>query len=389
VNYQPPTSLDPLSQTFWDYESLGYHQAISMLYVLDRAPTSPALEAAKNNVIQGFPETEGKVTIEVRRGLEQSSEEEAVSKIFSEGLDLLRSKLRVVSVKTAERELMPALLHHGFADGMGGIELMKRLFVNPPTRDFSAETLAEAAYERNERDRFSLIGALSLACKHLFRNSEVQISKAPQKERVLHFLSLPLEEIRRHKKDLSVTPNTLYLLGVSAVLSLLYPGKKSAHALVPVNLRPKNLSYTLGNKILVYPARLPLSGRREERVEMIAEQTKVLSDLSKLRDHLSARRLVSRLPRALRLPLLKRLSQTTSCIATFVPQNSRPRFLGEARVLEQYPFPALLPGHQIGFGLCTYQGNFSIGIVTTKELAGRGPELKATFKEAVLGVINK
>lgn len=362
---------DPLAHTFLDYEQMGAHQAISMLYKLSANPGFQAVAQRLPLIEQSFPEVADRIQLE-----ELSSAD--LSSVYSEGIDYQRCRLRISLITTPEEEYyLASFVHHSFADGLGGVELMKRLFLPPVTRDLNAEAVARKDLLVEERG-FSKTKAFQLSLAHLLRQAEIDFGN-PSKARAIHLLSLPLTRLRKLKKDFNCSLNELYLYGVSSALRHIHPKRVRAHILVPVNLRPRALQHALGNNLLVYPLRVEL---KELSMNNVITASRPLRDLSSLSAHRSARNIVANLPSPLRQIILRRIAKISTCIATFVPQNSPERCLGNAVVTEQYGFPALLPGHEIGFGLSTYRNHFCVSIITAGSLLGREDEVGAIFTDS-------
>lgn len=351
---------------------MGAHQAISMLYRLDGNPGLAAIQARLPHIEQSFPEVAGKIQLEELVGAELNS-------VYSAGIDYRNYRLRIVLLTTpTEETFIAGFVHHSFADGLGGVELMKRLFLPGVTRNVDNEERARRELSEEE-SRFSGVSALRLALSHLFRPTESDTSRV-SKRRAITLLNLPLEQLRELKSELNCSLNELYLYGVATTLRHLYPGRLSSHILVPVNLRPRALQYALGNNLLVYPLRIDLLNLS---LEAVLAACAPLRDLSSLAAHRAARDIVVKLPAPFRLRVLQRIAAISTCIATFVPQNSPIRQIGSQTVREQYGFPALLPGHEVGFGLTTYRNQFLVSITTASGQLMRGEEISRLFADSL------
>lgn len=375
-------STKKLSRTFLDYEVLGAHQGIAAASIFDGPPAKEELEKGVEKLNSIFPELKGRILLELIDRLELS-EGEYVSEFYSQGVSFPQTFFRLVGGQTKRHFVLLGIVHHSIADGLGGIELVKRLFLDTLIRDPEQEAVAYKEFIKQEEECFSYSGALRVAKAQFKRPSEsppLSIGRA----REIAYLSLPLNEMRTIKNAASCSLNELYLHGLTAIFKYLYPDSSSRRILLPVNLRTRGLQHTLGNYLLVVPIDLPLiHSTLEEQLRTIREISGTLTDLKKLEPFRSVRTFVSSLPGFLRRRILGQVAQGSTCIATFVPQNGPERFLGDAKLIEQYGHPALLPGHELGFGLMTNGGRFSVTVIVAGKYLGRAQQLINIFENRI------
>lgn len=364
-----------LSLSFKDYESLGAKQTITLtVEILGNID----FEALKDNISK-LPEQFSEIDFSPPLSLIQKTTSLSdVAEIFSKGNQ--KYPLEFYLIGDNQRYFFVGLYHHSFCDGLGGLEIFRRIVEPGAKANLVRENEALQIFQSQERASYSLLKGVSVGAKYITAKSELnRVSPAQlDGERKVVVVSRPIKDVRARKSQLSCSLNELYLFGVSQVLKTLYPQGKNRTALVPVNLRPRGLRTTLGNFILVVPVELPLEGQFD--IASIKKVSTTLTELGNLSAFRSARSLVLKLPRWLRLPTLSRLARATSCIATYVPDGVTKRELCGGRIISEFGMPALLPGHELGFCLITTKDEFSVGITTAGRLLDRGQEAAAAFE---------
>ncbi len=377
-----PTS-ELLSRTFLDYEALGAHQAISAIYLFDRAPDAALLRKRVDSVPRTFPELTGAVTLAMID--EQQHVNQFASTALSTGLDFPKEKLRFVAGPVNGGYAIAGIIHHSVADGLGGMETMKRLFLDPEERDAEFERGGQTEFDRTAAENFSYAKAITIAQRYLLspaRSAKQTSEPHPSRQRELFFLLLDKDRLKELKRLTGTSLNELFLFGVRGVLRRLDRGAGEENILLPVNLRPRQLRLALGNYLLAIPIPVTLAeSSARKALEEIRTRTRSLTAPASIESWRAAQLFVCSLPRIFRRAALRKIAAKLRCIATYVPQKSARRQIGEATLVEQYGFPALLPGHELGFALMTYQERFAVTVVTAGGLLGRSAEFGRFFGE--------
>ena len=365
-----------LNASFNDYESLGAKQTISLVVELDGPLNILALRDHIARLKEQFSEINFLPTLNIVQAVPSLN---LVAKIFSNGN--VNNPLEFHLVGENNKFFLVCLYHHSFCDGLGGLEVFRRI-VEPKIENVSArEHEALELFKRQEKDSFSLLNGLKTGIKQIGARNLLgvnNLSYALDQERRIEIISRPIKEIRELKQKLGCSLNELYLYSVSQILRSLFLESKNHTALVPVNLRPRGLKTTLGNFILVVPVRLP--SEIEFKLDSFKEISSSLESKENLSAYRSAISLVLRLPRFVKLPILSKLASLSTCIATYVPDSITKRDLCGAKIVKEFGMPALLPGHKIGFCLITTKDEFSLGITTAGDLIDQGVKARAAFE---------
>jgi hypothetical protein len=372
------STVKKLSETFQEYEVLGAHQAIAMVTELQGTLNVVELQQRVQSLTKRWKALPFPPQLCLH-----SSRQVTVDTLISRGIADLTHPLEFhcISHPSGERFTFVIMLHHSFTDGLGTIEFYRALAVPKEIPEPPCELIDE--FDRDEREKFSLISALQAAWRYLFipkQNPGQPLSS----QRAICSFSTEIQEIKRIKNSLNLTFNQIYLICIHEVLKKVYPDLKQATVLVPVNLRPRALRYAFGNYLLVAPIILKLkNSNRKSAAQDIKANSEELNSEKHIICIRSARRLIINLPSWLRKIGLILIAKRSLCIATYVPDMlSGTSFCGAA-VISRYGIPALLPGQELGFCLMTSKDSFCISTVTAGRFIGRGEELLAIFQEAL------
>lgn len=369
------TLSERLNLCFKDYDALGANQTISLTVELSGQID---IEMLKGNISK-LPLQFGEIDFAPQLSIiQKSSSLEDVEEIFSKGN--VKHPLEFYLVGDNRRSFFICLYHHSFCDGLGGLEIFRRIVEPGAKASLVREEQANQTFQGQEIESYSLLKGLRVGAKYLAAKSELEkVSRSELNgQRKVVVISRPIKEVREQKNKLGCTLNELYLFGVGQVLNALYQDTVKRTALVPVNLRPRGLRTTLGNFILVVPVELPLENQFD--LAALTEVSNKLGNIKSLSAFRSARSLVLKLPRFLRLPILSKLARATSCIATYVPDGVTKRELCGAKIISEFGMPALLPGHELGFCLITTKEEFSVAITTAGGLINLGAKARSAFE---------
>jgi hypothetical protein len=355
-----------LNASFMDYESLGTKQTISLTVELRG---NVDLEGLRKNISQLKLQFKDIYFDPVFEVIPAEASLKNVEEIFSRGQKV---PLEFHLVGKDEHYFFVGLYHHSFCDGLGGLEVFRRIVEPGGEANFLREEEAVKLFELEEKETFSLKEGLKIGAKYIRAKAErvgAETSLDPKRKVVV--VSRPIKEVKNLKNKLGCTLNELYLFGVSQILKDFYPDGSNRTVLVPVNLRPRGLRTTV---------EVPLES--EFNLSKYQEISRQLGSKENLNAYRSARSFVLMLPRFVRIPTFGKLARATTCIATYVPDGVTKRELCGARIVSEFGMPALLPGHELGFCLITTRDEFSVGITLAGSLLNRGEEAKTSFARA-------
>ena len=206
--------------------------------------------------------------------------------------------------------------------------------------------------------------------------SNTPINQKLGPHRRLDWRDLELSRVKAVKDRLGGTVNDVVLATVAGALRRFFtlrgldPDSLRIRANVPVSLRTRDERGTLGNRIALFMAELPV-----DEPDPLARLTRVRETMERLkhsRQALGAEVLaaVSEWTSATLLSLAVRVSargRPYNLVVTNVPGPQIPLFLLGARMERCYPVVNLQPQQGLGIGLFSYAGTLGIGFTTDPE----------------------
>ncbi len=438
--------LAPLDEVFLTIDTPTSRQAIASFCVLDKQPEWEQVRGHLGVYLAKFPRAALRAELQGHRHVWAKCEQldleyhfpklhftnihsrqdfvAKVSEVFAESFDYSRPLWRFTLVVCEPVGLVGVLfkLHHAFADGVGGLEMIdwwcsatRDVHVEVRKREASRETGHETGQVESiasAADEITASGVLRRPAGLLhwlggFAGLPLRgpLNGRNSNKRELQFLRFPHAEIRRLKRRFGVSSNDV-LLGIIASGVGKYAERRHAkgqgselrklRVVVPVSLRKPSARLLLGNHLSGVPVAIPLmsSSRSSDAARMIApqeveDQIRVVgSCMRELKNrgafgtyaHLA--NLVAHLPYWLRRISCQHQARRTSFICTNMPSSVRPRFFFGAQILENHGVAALMEGHGAAFGLITYHGTVHLVLVSDPEIISDAAMLAASVQEA-------
>jgi WS/DGAT/MGAT family acyltransferase len=334
-------------------------------------------------------------------------------RVLSQPLDRARPlwELWVVEGLLDDRFALVQKVHHCMIDGVAGVDLMAVLLAASPdappesappweprpvpgpldlaTTELArrvgglldvASLLPAALREPGrlaERVREGA-GALAETLAAGFRSaSDTPLNRPLGPHRRFDWAETDLEEIKAVKNRLGGTVNDVVLATVAGALARFLTLRRvpleglRIRANVPVSLRPRDERGTLGNRIALFMAELPVAERDPvRRLERVRDTMARLKD-SKQAVGAEVLAAVSEWTSATLLSLAVRASargRPYNLVVTNVPGPQLPLYLLGARLAACYPVVNLLPQQALGVALFSYAGRLFWGFTADWEL---------------------
>lgn len=401
------TLLSPVDASFFHLDTRESPQVIASLSIFDSAPEKKLVETELSRTVELFPKLRTKLIGSLRlfwetrndfslesvfsyqqRNEIQSSEElfAALSQELSTGVDPRFAPWRVCIIVGGRPQLtgMLFMVHHSFADGIGGMELLEALC----DKQFTLRT-GHPSPARGSGLSLSALSRLANDLASPLRERSLTGVNSPTRE--LHARSFPLEALRNIKRALRVSLNDVYL-GLLAgtmhhYLKFHRRSLEMVRAIMPVNARPLSARHSLGNHLTGVGVALAISSSDPvEWIRLVHECTQQLKASGAPDAYALLARLSSRLPPPVQRTLYRVFSRRTSFIATHFPDSSRERSLGGSRILSNYGVPALLPHNGLAFCLLTYAQQACFSVVTDPAIVPDGEKLVRFFEDAMMNL---
>ncbi len=310
----------------------------------------------------------------------------------------------VEGLDEGERFAVIQKTHHCMIDGVSAVDLMATLLEAAPQSDIppfpiwkprpapaGLEMLAEefgrrlgdvlqaageapallrdpgAWFERVRDGAQALAETLSAG---LSNASETPINRPLGPHRCFEGMALELDRVRHVKSELGGTVNDVVLATVAGALRRFLALRRidvdslDIRANVPVSLRSRDERGTLGNRIALLMAELPVD--EPDARERLARVRETMGRLKESRQAMGAEVLaaVSEWTSATLLSLAVRTAargRPYNLVVTNVPGPQVPLHLLEARLLAVHPVVNLLPNQGLGVALFSYAGTLFFG----------------------------
>ncbi len=302
------------------------------------------------------------------------------SRIFSKGLDfsLPLWSFSIISSPLCEQSVMLFMVHHCFADGSGGMELVQAVCepkqrgrVEKKTRERPLAVLRE----REDAPSRSWV-AESRAWTSLKKAfTDMQIRRSPfslhgenSAVREIRLMDFDLSRARMIKDSLRISLNDVFLGYVCGGIRnfLLQAGEipRPVRVVIPFNLRPRTERNSLGNYLSAVPIDLPVSNADLiEQTLQIHQETAFVKQEGSFGSFGFLGRVASFLPVSLRRRLLLSASRRGNFICTNVPSSRQPLVVAGAPIVSTYGCAALLPEQGISVGFMSYVERVCLSLV--------------------------
>lgn len=300
------------------------------------------------------------------------------SKIFSAGLDLRQPLWRLVFVSSESVHGLLYMIHHGFVDGMGALNLLHAFCSDSAT-----------ALPNDPRPAKEVVESDGIGFKKwrsLFRLLQESITPVTPSAvngrnsgvRQISTLELPLSELRHLKTTLGGSLNDLLLTLVSSALRATHLREHKPlldlRVIMPVSLRRPAALFALGNHLTGVGIRLPLGiASPTGRLRAVKEYVDRIKRDGSFGAYALLGRLQSRLPAWLQARLCNAAARRNHFICTNMSGPRKEQFIGGARILGEYGAPALLRDQGIAFSFISYADKLCLSIVSDPQVV-RDPQ---------------
>jgi WS/DGAT/MGAT family acyltransferase len=367
-----------------------------------------------------------------RHELSGDGDEEALAQLcaelFARPLDRSRPLWELHLIEGYRRTgcALFAKVHHCMIDGASGVQLINLLMdsspglapVAPRRRKRKRATLpgpwqqvTDAVFDRVRRNWQTgtrLLGALSdpeRALKEL-RSTLTSLSSltgtlatAPPPtpfngpvgdRRALAWVTFSLNEVKAVRSRLGGTVNDVVLSVVAAALRQflrtrgVQTRRLELQAMVPVNVRAAHEQRTLGNRVSMMIASLPVGVTDPvDRLRHVSAEMALLKRGPQVRQMERVVALTELIPPVLQMPLfrLQSLVQPVNTVCTNVPGPGETRYLLDTPVQRMVPFVPLAANIGLAFAVLSYGKHISIGITADAERVEDAWELQAMLAE--------
>ena len=300
------------------------------------------------------------------------------SRIFSQGLDLERPLWRLVFLSGESVHGLLYMIHHGFVDGMGALNLLHAFSSDSATALPSDPRPAKEVSESEGIGFKKWRSLLRLLRESVSPVTPSAVNGSNSSLRQISTLELPLNELRRLKGVLGGSLNDLLLTLVSSALRAAHLRERrpliDLRVIMPVSLRRPAALFALGNHLTGVGIRLPLA---------IASPTGRLTAVKSYVDRIKRDgsfgayallgRLQSRLPVWLQARLCNAAARRNHFICTNMSGPRKEQFIGGAKILGEYGVPALLRDQGVAFSFISYADKLCLSIVSDPQVV-RDPQ---------------
>jgi diacylglycerol O-acyltransferase len=360
------------------------------------------------------------------READVGAQRELEAEFYSRRLDRERPLWEILAVDGLPDDRMALLckLHHAFADGLAGVEFMALLLAPEPSdqpgtprrwrageppglqdllRDEASRRIefARSTAEAASKALRNPAGTLDDARKYatgLFHtvsgivnpSSELPINGRSGPNRALETFRIPLEEIRAIKQSLGGTINELVLSMVAGGLRgfLLGHGTSldglSVRAMMPVSTRSDVDRGSLGNKIAVVVAALPVALQTARaRHHVVRKGTIALQDSQQalgtdvvtwLAEWTIPRVMTELLQLSLRM-------RSSNLMITNIHGPDETLYLLNAPLLEIYPVAELWSGQGLSVAVLSYAGFLHVGVNADPNIVSDPESFAASLRD--------
>jgi WS/DGAT/MGAT family acyltransferase len=199
---------------------------------------------------------------------------------------------------------------------------------------------------------------------------------------------LPLDEVKAVGKGLGASVNDVLLSCVAGALRAYLVDKGdpvdgvSIRALVPVNLRPVEQAYRLGNQFGLVFLDLPIGIENPvERLYAVRANMRALKGSYQPVLALGLLAAMGAGPRALQEVLLTALARNATAVMTNVPGPGQPLYLAGARIRSLMFWVPQSGDIGMGVSIISYAGEVQFGVVTDRALCPDPAQVIARFRD--------
>lgn len=265
--------------------------------------------------------------------------------------------LNIITFKKNDRPQTAFLyeIHHSLADGIGGIELVYAMLDSQVNR-LPGRHLPPLP---QNPDKATLRQQIRAVTREI-RSSSIASSFNGANSNNRRFIMLDFDkaELTLLKRLVSAGFNDLLLAAV-AVSSRYYQERckkplTSLRAVIPINLRTSKERYDLGNRLTGASFPLSLATDIKQQLEETTETINRMRKSGAFSAYSMLARGISRLPAKAQLWFYRQQIGRTNFICTNMPGPLSPQTIANVPLSSLYIFPALMPGHGMGYGFYTY-----------------------------------
>jgi NRPS condensation-like uncharacterized protein len=266
------------------------------------------------------------------------------------------------------------MVHHAFADGLGGMELFDAACTAsadeaPLMREPRAISPSDAPRSPAHGRVDGLRSVLRLF-KEGFTSAGVSpLNGANSAERRILLTDFPLVEMQTLRRRLGASLNDIMLTLVTGAVRRYHAAAhgptNDLRVLMPVSLRGLAERLSLGNQVSGVGVRLPISAADpQEQLQRIREYISRIKQDGSFGAFEFLARISAALPHSLRRSICESAARRTNFICTSVTAASRPRYIGGAKIESNYGIAALMRGQGVAFAFTRYERKMCVSLVS-------------------------
>lgn len=266
-------------------------------------------------------------------------------------------------------------VHHSWADGVGGMEILHNLCSNASDgkRSRTPRKRIDSSQDTPQLNIGEKLRAISREL--LSPTADLGFTTKQTSLRRVGSASFDNDEFHAIKRITHANFNAIFLGIVSAGLAkyrLMHQSSlrstnqlSKVKVIVPLNLRKAEDRFALGNHLTAANIEIPCSATLSlNTINEISEKLLIATTKSYYSLYSLMASFSSILPKWLRSVVLVKLSHHSHFICTFVRNPITPQHLAGAEILSYYAYPALMPGHSLGFAFSTYNKRIFMAVDT-------------------------
>jgi NRPS condensation-like uncharacterized protein len=318
---------------------------------------------------------------------------------FSAGVSITLPLWRIVFIEDENETAMLFLCHHSFSDGVGFMELFESLCSETPNGPLKLDELKarRARYDSRTPTHEGMGSSFRSfwgSVKKLISDGRQPKILSPlngtnSAKRRLLFFDLDLQQVNKNRKELAASLYEYMLAlttsGVQEFYRSINHPLDDVRIIMPINLRSRAETLTLGNRISGASVMLPVHapGIREQIVE-IKKRINTIRENFAIGSYELLAKLNALLPPRLQKTIAEFAAKKTSFICTSVPASTKDQYFLGIRMHSKYGAPALMAHHGLAFAYIRGQGRMHVGLVYDPNIIEDPHALVAGFKQAHL-----
>jgi diacylglycerol O-acyltransferase / wax synthase len=281
------------------------------------------------------------------------------------------------------------VLHHSLTDGLGGLRILTELCTHESDADIHPHTHKERVRSQplpRAKEHHGWSSTKKLIKDFTRKNGETALHGTNSARRDITVFDLPLDQLRKARLRAGGSLNDLLLAiiaeGARRFDRFFGLSPSGYRAIVPVNLRERDDSHSLGNHLTAVGIPLPINQEAPlATVSEISDYIRRLKELGGVGAYARFAKSIAMLPKWLQRQAGEALGKRSTFICTNVPWTSSPLYLAGAQLQSTYALPALLRTQGTGFAFMSYANKLCIGMVSDPAIIN-SPELLNQFLQS-------